>query len=465
MSRTKPIPKLGDIPIVDTPAQALRQVRTLFRQKTLRKTDLLDLATYADTGSINQLPPPIQTLFQSKIFSLADDGTILRDGKSTGIRIDDVDAYLYGDSYNGRPPRINDFYRKMGLNEEFMKSTPEFVQASKNAELRFYQWKGYLDSLKDGTAIAAAKNYQAQYGNDLDGLNRFFKENPNEAFAYLDELYQRDANFRKRVDASPDQKTMMRKISDALKGNKSLLYTFLALAAIGALVGVLYDYVETFRKRENGCRMYHNTDGWQDKVELLTCKDEYITSTSDEAPLRRTCSTQVYPPPTGTVLQACAAGTFNPCLANSTNRTGPTGPLVPNACNAYLYRKTKGPNDSVEGVRVADACALTKEDGTCSKEYCTMEAFSEEFRKQNPNISLQCRHLTWSQAFVRLAMDWGKDIFCEVVPMACDQNRGGGRVLPSWFWYVVLGVIIALLAITMLWKLFTRKRSKFSSVQ
>jgi hypothetical protein len=316
-----------------------------------------------------------------------------------------------------------------------------------------------------------AQTFEAQYGSGPEGFRTFVKKNPEGAAQYVSELYDMDAGFKKIIDRLDDQReemTKLRKEVDAMKKDKATgnwsyakraakLTVYVALlSALGTGIGLLIDRVQQYCNEQNGCRMYHSTEGLQDKVQLLTCKDEYAENGSEDAPLRSTCTTQAYPPASGTSIAPCATNTWNPCLASAKNRdsTG-TAPLVPNVCDTYLYRKLPGAKDSDTGVNALNACASTQKNGTCSKEYCNIEAFPASFRNQlTSKISLQCYHISFTQGLIQLGKNFTKEVLCEI--FGCNNTPPGNGF--SWILWAALGVVGVGIAVTFFYKMVTRSR-------
>jgi hypothetical protein len=164
-----------------------------------------------------------------------------------------------------------------------------------------------------------------------------------------------------------------------------------AQAANEALIASLGDVAAEHQKDLNGCFLYDRAKGTKTKIALLTCNNATLTNAIE------TCLTQSYTAG-GSALNECSDTTFNPCIKDSTNRSG-SGPLVPDACSKYLYKGTK-PAD-VSGVTTIDACrtaggAVLGKDQSCSI-YCKTENFDLP-----PMIDLLCVSVDLPTAFVDL---------------------------------------------------------------
>lgn len=151
----------------------------------------------------------------------------------------------------------------------------------------------------------------------------------------------------------------------------------------------------------NGCWMYNELDGTKTKVKLLSC------GTLDLKSAMETCTTQAFPPASGTSITKCPDTVFNPCVRGSKSRSSDSAvPLVPNVCDAYVY-KGDAPS-AVSGVKLIPACL--KEDGTAlpAGQSCSPYCRTANFNLPS-YLKLMCINVDFNTAFVDLVSALGYD--------------------------------------------------------
>lgn len=183
-----------------------------------------------------------------------------------------------------------------------------------------------------------------------------------------------------------------------------------AKAANTALMASLGAAAVEHQKDLNGCFLYDRAKGTKTKIALLTCNNATLTEAI------QTCLTQSYTAG-GSALTACSATTFNPCVKDSTNRSG-SGPMAPNACSKYLYKGTK-PTD-VAGVTTIDACKTESGAALGANQSCSVYCKTENFDLP-PMVDLLCVSVDLPTAFVDLITKLGIDP--EKVYPPKDKNK------------------------------------------
>lgn len=464
---------------IDVPLRAFQTLKNQFKQKRLGPKDALSWTNLNPDASSSGFPTDLAEFFKEKTFGVTDEGLLIVSGKKTKIKIDEVETYLNGDPWNLKPPNPMELYRELGYIDNVQTTLSKILQEGAEAsQKRFAQCEAVAKQLQTRATDNVAATFEAQYGTGPEGFRTFLEKNPEGGAQYITKLYDTDLAFKKmidRVDEVRDEFGKLRKEVEDIKKEKAAgtwtnakkaarnAVLLALLSGIGVGVKMLIDRVQQYRNEQNGCRMFHKTKGLQDKVQLLTCRDEYAEAGSDDVPLRSTCTTQAYPPASGTSIASCAPTAWNPCLANAKIRdsTG-TAPLVPNVCDSYLYRKTLGPNDQVDSLQTVNACASTQKEGTCSKDYCNIETFSDTFRKQlTDDISLQCNSISFTQALIQLGKEWGKDVLCEI--FGCNTNSPGSGY--SWIYWLLFAIAGIGIVGTFFYKMATRRKTAARDLQ
>lgn len=455
--------KAVDAPIRNVPFDILKRIDADLKGGKVKAGDKVTFASYADTVQADKLPLEVRAMIRDASITIPASGKLADaelevGGKKTGVKASEVQEYMYGNAYLDKPPRIAEFYAKMGVSKSILDGNPVVKETLKQVDANFKELKGYTDGFKDRLAKRYGEEYRKTYSEDPQGFQKYCEDYPNEFGKYLEEL-EKEPSTRARLFANEQAK----KLWETIKKNpgKSLL---VALAAI--LAPVVYTLVEEWRQQQNGCRLYDNEGGLLDKVELLTCSDSAVdavkgkSATDTGVPLRATCATQNFP---GTTPIACPVDQFNPCLGDAKNRgEADSYPFVPDVCDTYLYRKTLGPNDTQPGLTRINACGNVSEDGFCSAEYCDAARFGSVLTDIVPGASLQCVNYKWSEAFARRALSFASDVVCAALPF-CSPPGGGGTDF-SWLkWAILIGIVLVIAVFV--YRKFTARRNASDTIE
>lgn len=445
--------------VSDVPATAFTQIRTKLASADFNPKEMIQLGTLVDPNTANQLPLGLQDVLKSAKGTVSDDKKIFKLDTGEEIPLDEneIQSYLYGDPTTGTFPRVADFYRKLGAKSDVLDSA-QFQVKVKDLNTNFAATKAYQEFLREKLVIQYGNDFERVYGNTPQGVERYIQDYPEHALRYIDELKKRDPEVKLKLESDPNLSKSVDNLTDAVKSKRTKYAIGAAVAGLAALGTWIYLHVEESRKRENGCRIVHRTEGNQGKVELLTCDDALVEAAQNSASDVRvvpTCATQNYPAQT---MVACTVETFNPCLMDAKSRADQKSiPLVPDVCDKYAYRKTLGAKDTSGAAQKVNACAVTSKDNACSKDYCDASKFA--MFKNQPDLKLKCVNLTWSQALANEIIKWGKDIFCTVFPFCGDE---GPPIFPNWYKYIigiVLGIILLYVGFRLYRKFVSGSRS------
>lgn len=430
--------------ISDATSSVFARMRTKVQASDFKLDELIQGQSFVDPNNSNQFPPGFYNIVENIRGTVTPDKKMiqLQSGESIPLDPQELDLLLYGDPSTGTFPRLTEFYKKLGATPDMLDS-PQFKTMVNDLEVNFKGTQAYKQFVDKQIAIKQGRVFEQKYEPTPEGLQRYIQDYPEQAARMFDELKKRNPEVQRALRADPKLSQSVDELTDAVKSKKiSKTKWFLGVTGLAGLATWLYFYVEERRKRENGCRIVHRTEGAQGKVELLTCDDALndASRTGDsDVPLVSTCATQNYPAQT---MVACTTETFNPCLDDSKSRAPEAErnsfPLVPDLCDKYLYRKALGTKDTSSAAQKVNACSTTKEDGACSKEYCDASRFAA--LKNQPDLKLQCFNLTWGQALVKQMVEWGKDVFCTVFPFCGSDSPPG---IGNWYKYVI-GIIVAL---------------------
>ena len=215
---------------------------------------------------------------------------------------------------------------------------------------------------------------------------------------------------------------------------------------------VIVAAAQQHQKDMNGCWLYNKVEGTLTKVKLLTCGHFAATAELE------TCATQAYTPGNDAAIVNCPAGTFNPCLKSSTQRTtNLSTPTVPNVCNAYLYNGSTPPL-GVAGVTTTAACAGVPAEQACSS-YCKTELFNLP-----PTMQLICVDMDFATAYADLMSQLGyspSELFVSTqaktpVPVAPSRSK----VL-----WVLGGVAVAVLLAAAGYVFMRRRKQEHTSIE
>jgi hypothetical protein len=437
--------------VSDAPALAFGRIRSKINAADFKPSDVFQLGNVLDPTASTQLPPGLQDVLNSA------EGTVTNDKlnfkvSATGeeIPLNEVELYLYGDPTTGTFPRVADFYRKLGAKADVLENV-QFQAKVRDLNANFVATKAYQEFLREKQVLRYGNEFDRKYGDTPEAIERYIQDHPEYMLRYIDELKKRNPEVKLKLESDPQLSQSVDKLSDAVQNKRTKYYVGAAVLGLAALGTWLYLHVEEARKRENGCRIQHRTEGLQGKVELLTCDDALIDASQDsgsEVRVVPTCATQNYPVQT---MVACTAETFNPCLSDAKSRAEQASiPLVPDVCDKYAYRKTLGAKDTSGATQKVNACAVTSKDNACSKDYCDASKFA--MFKNQPDLKLKCVNLTWGQALVNEVIKWGKDIFCTVVPFC---NEDGPPIFPNWYKYII-GIVIGLIVLYVGFRLYRK---------